>query len=143
MGFRRGIRFIAENSPQAASEVATRISNATAALGEQPYLGREGRVEDIRELVVGGMRITVVYRVRGTVVESLGSEHIRNSDSILAMLAIPKTLTVVGAGENGKVVSRQGPWGPMCRNHRCLPHSSPSLRRPFRRIIMRKGERNC
>lgn len=74
-GFRRGIRFIAENSPQAASEVATRISNATAALGEHPYLGREGRVEDTRELVVSGTRMTVAYRVRGPVVEILGVVH--------------------------------------------------------------------
>lgn len=55
--------------------VVKRVLNAVALLGEQPELGRPGRVHGTRELVVLRTRFIVPYRVRGETVEILRVFH--------------------------------------------------------------------
>ncbi len=56
-------RYITRQNPQAGSRMRTRIRSAVGRLAEQPNLGRAGRVEDTRELVIAGTPYIVVYRV--------------------------------------------------------------------------------
>lgn len=55
--------------------VVKRVLDAVALLGEQPELGRPGRVHGTRELVVLRTRFIVPYRVRGETVEILRVFH--------------------------------------------------------------------
>jgi plasmid stabilization system protein ParE len=67
--------YIAQDDPHAARLVVTRILDAVSMLGDQPSLGRPGRVPGTRELVVLDTRYVVPYRVRGKVVEILRVFH--------------------------------------------------------------------
>jgi plasmid stabilization system protein ParE len=67
--------FIAADDPGAAQVVVIRILDAVAALGEQPGIGRPGRVPGTRELVVMKTRYLIPYRVRGNAVEVLRVFH--------------------------------------------------------------------
>ena len=67
--------FIAEERPEAAATVVTRIVEAVELLAEQPALGRSGRVVGTRELVVAGTPYLVPYRVRRDAVEILRVFH--------------------------------------------------------------------
>ena len=71
----RIVAYIAEDSPDGAERVERRIYQATAHLTEQPGIGRPGRVDGTRELVIGGTRYIVPYRVRGQVVEIVAVMH--------------------------------------------------------------------
>jgi toxin ParE1/3/4 len=64
-----------ERNPEAARELALAIHHAVRGLRENPGLGRSGRVEGTRELVVARTRYIVPYRVRGRVVELLAVMH--------------------------------------------------------------------
>ncbi len=57
--------YIAQDNPEAAERVATRIVALVEALRQHPHLGRGGNEPGIRELVVGGTPFIVVYRTRG------------------------------------------------------------------------------
>ncbi len=67
--------YIARDNPGAARLVVQRVLDAVAALGEQPALGRPGRVVGTRELMVPKTRYIVPYRVRGEAVEVLRVFH--------------------------------------------------------------------
>jgi len=67
--------FIAEERPEAAAIVVTRIVEAVELPAEQPALGRSGRVVGTRELVVAGTPYRVPYRVRRDAVEILRVFH--------------------------------------------------------------------
>jgi toxin ParE1/3/4 len=67
--------YIAKDDPHAARLVVTRIMDAVSMLGDQPSLGRPGRVPGTRELVVLNTRYVIPYRVRGKVVEILRVFH--------------------------------------------------------------------
>ena len=56
-------QFIAEENPGAAARVYLRIRAATSRLADYPDLGRAGRVDRTRELVLGGLPYIVVYRI--------------------------------------------------------------------------------
>jgi toxin ParE1/3/4 len=56
-------RYIAQENPMAGTRIRTRIRNAVEQLTDHPHLGRPGRVEGTRELVVAGTPFIVVYRV--------------------------------------------------------------------------------
>jgi toxin ParE1/3/4 len=56
--------FIRRDNPRAAQSVARRIIKVVALLRDQPSLGKPGRVEGTRELVVPGLPLTIPYRVR-------------------------------------------------------------------------------
>jgi toxin ParE1/3/4 len=63
--------FIARDQPAAAARVVDAIVRAVELLAQHPALGRPGRVEGTRELVVHDTPYLVPYRVRGHAVEIL------------------------------------------------------------------------
>ena len=67
--------YIAADDATAASLVVKRVLDAVSMLGEQPGLGRPGRVAGTRELIVAKTRYIVPYRVRGNTVEILRVFH--------------------------------------------------------------------
>jgi toxin ParE1/3/4 len=66
--------FEAEN-PTAASDVIDRIVSAVERLEAFPHMGRPGRVDGSRELVVTGTAFVVAYRVRSESVQILAVLH--------------------------------------------------------------------
>jgi toxin ParE1/3/4 len=72
----RDIRaYIARDHKVAAGSVVRRIRSSVALLRRHPELGRMGRIEGTRELVVAGLPYLVVYRLRDQVVEVLRIVH--------------------------------------------------------------------
>ena len=69
------IAYISEDSPDAAEGTAEYILSAVAQLGEQPGLGRSGRKEGTRELIIRkgswSFGYIIPYRVRRGRVELL------------------------------------------------------------------------
>ncbi|MBZ5504184.1 MAG: type II toxin-antitoxin system RelE/ParE family toxin [Acidobacteriia bacterium] len=57
--------YVAQDKPEAAARLATRIVAVVEALRNHPRLGRAGTEPGIRELVIGGTPYVVLYRVRG------------------------------------------------------------------------------
>ncbi len=68
-------KYIAEYNPHAAQDVAERISIATTYLKDHPAIGRSGRVEGTRELVIPGLPYIIPYRVKANVIEILRVLH--------------------------------------------------------------------
>lgn len=60
----RAIDYIAQDSPRAALGQLERIEHQTDMLLEQPEIGRPGRVDGTRELVISHTPFIVVYRLR-------------------------------------------------------------------------------
>jgi toxin ParE1/3/4 len=56
--------FVAQDKPDAAAGLATRIVAVVENLRQHPYLGRAGAEPGIRELVIGGTPYIVLYRVQ-------------------------------------------------------------------------------
>jgi toxin ParE1/3/4 len=67
--------YIARDNPGAAERVRERILEAVRNLADMPYLGRPGRVEDTRELVVSGTPYIVVYTVLDDQVVIIAVQH--------------------------------------------------------------------
>jgi len=67
--------FIAADRPSAARAIIARIESALNALRTHPELGRKGRVEGTRELVVSGTPFIIAYRIAKRRVEILGIIH--------------------------------------------------------------------
>jgi toxin ParE1/3/4 len=69
------ISYIAEDSIQAAELVATRIFATAELLSERPHVGRPGRVNGTRELVVLRTPYLLVYRIKSGSVRILRVFH--------------------------------------------------------------------
>lgn len=67
--------YIARDNPRAASAVVEAIWRKTQGLQVHPELGRPGRVEGTRELVIPGLPYLVAYRLRGDSIEILRVLH--------------------------------------------------------------------
>ena len=67
--------FIARDHPAAAARVVEAIVTTVELLAQHPGLGRPGRVEGTRELVVANTPYLVPYRVRNNAVEILRVFH--------------------------------------------------------------------
>lgn len=67
--------FIAQDNPSAASEVVVKIVRAVTLLGDQPGIGRAGRVPGTKELVVPDTPYIVPYRVKDGTVQVLRVYH--------------------------------------------------------------------
>jgi len=67
--------FVAADDAAAARLVVERVIEAVAQLAEQPGLGRPGRVQGTRELVVSKTRYIVPYWVHGDTMEVLRVFH--------------------------------------------------------------------
>lgn len=68
-------RYIAEDRPSAAQQVAERILDTVTYLRDHPEIGRAGRIPGTRELVIPGLPYIVPYRVKGYEIEILGVLH--------------------------------------------------------------------
>jgi toxin ParE1/3/4 len=55
--------FIAQDNPQAAARVRDAIRSAVGRLAVHPNLGRTGRVEGTRELIISSAPYIIAYRV--------------------------------------------------------------------------------
>ena len=72
----RGIHdYIAGDKPAAARRVVAAVRDATNVLREQPGLGRAGRIEGTRELVVRRYPYIIAYRQAAERVEVLAVVH--------------------------------------------------------------------
>ena len=67
--------YIAEENPQAASQVVSVIIEQVDLLATQPALGRSGRVLGTRELVISNTYYLVPYRIKNNIVEILCVFH--------------------------------------------------------------------
>lgn len=67
--------YIAQDNPKAAAEFVVHLRDSALLLGEQPNLGRPGRIPGTRELVVSNLHYILPYRVRNDTVEILRVFH--------------------------------------------------------------------
>jgi addiction module RelE/StbE family toxin len=67
--------YIVEDRPNAVREVIVKIIRAVSILGEQPGIGRPGRVPGTKELVVPGLPYLVPYRVKDEIIQVLRVYH--------------------------------------------------------------------
>ena len=70
-----GAKYIAEDNPQTARIVVTKILRSVSQLADNPALGKPGRVAGTRELVVQNTRYIIPYRVRNNCIEILRVFH--------------------------------------------------------------------
>jgi toxin ParE1/3/4 len=67
--------YVAQDNPAAAIRLDEEIERHTDLLAEFPMMGREGRIDGTRELVVGRTPFIVVYRVKKSRIEILRLLH--------------------------------------------------------------------
>jgi toxin ParE1/3/4 len=67
--------YIAQDNPKAVAEFVLNLRESVLMLGEQPNLGRAGRIPGTRELVVSNHPYILPYRVRNDAVEILRVFH--------------------------------------------------------------------
>lgn len=67
--------FIAENNPKAARSLLAEIKERVCVLVNEPQLGRVGRVEGTRELVLTGTHYILPYRVKDQQIQILAVFH--------------------------------------------------------------------
>lgn len=67
--------YIAQENKKAAARVAERVKEAVELLPAQPNMGRPGRINETREMVVSGTPFIVIYWVRKGVVQVLRLLH--------------------------------------------------------------------
>ena len=67
--------YLAGDRPGAAAEAIERILSAVEALERHPLMGRKGRIQRTRELVVTGTPFLVAYRVKAEQIEILAVLH--------------------------------------------------------------------
>ncbi|MCY0092693.1 type II toxin-antitoxin system RelE/ParE family toxin [Hoeflea ulvae] len=67
--------YIAQDNPEAAARVISRIVTAVDALAAHPAMGRAGRIRTTRELVLADSPYIIVYRVAENHVDILTVIH--------------------------------------------------------------------
>ena len=67
--------YLAEENPTAARKQAALVLSRIALLAEHPLLGRPGRVEGTRELVIAGTRYIAAYLIDGEFIRILAIIH--------------------------------------------------------------------
>lgn len=67
--------YIAQDNPQAAYEVLLTIKSTVDALAEQPLIGRKGRVNHTRELVISDLPYIVPYTITNENIQILAVMH--------------------------------------------------------------------
>lgn len=72
---RSAAQYIAEDNVDAAMKMAALVQDAVSYLAEHPHIGRSGRLEGTRELVVSGTPFVVVYWVREGCIQILRVLH--------------------------------------------------------------------
>lgn len=66
---------ISRENPEAARQTVRKIQSAVSQLADYPLMGRLGRVEGTRELVISPTPYIIAYRVRGDTIEILRVLH--------------------------------------------------------------------
>jgi toxin ParE1/3/4 len=69
------VDYVRKQNPSAADRIAQTVYDSVFALSSFPNRGREGRVEDTRELVLAPLPFIVVYRVKRSAVEIVRVLH--------------------------------------------------------------------
>ena len=67
--------YIAEDNPSAASSMVNRIQEATQRLRKHPQMGRPGRVQGTRELIIAGSPYIVVYILSDSEIQIVAVIH--------------------------------------------------------------------
>jgi addiction module RelE/StbE family toxin len=67
--------YIAEDNPKAARTLLNEIKELAVLLQDNPLLGRLGRIEDTRELVLTGTSFILPYRVKDLLIQILAVLH--------------------------------------------------------------------
>lgn len=67
--------YIAEENPRAARALLAEIKERVGVLIDQPQLGRAGRVEGTRELVLTGTSYILPYRIKDQQIQILAVLH--------------------------------------------------------------------
>lgn len=67
--------YVAEDDLDAAIGIVLKIRAATDQLAEFPMMGRTGRIEGTRELVIANTPYIVIYRTKGNAVQILRVLH--------------------------------------------------------------------
>ena len=69
------LNYIAQDNPRAAIEQGDRIAHKVDQLVQHPAIGRPGRKQGTRELVVSRTPFIVIYRIKGKRIELLRLLH--------------------------------------------------------------------
>jgi toxin ParE1/3/4 len=69
------LNYIANQDPKAARLIFNRINHAINLLAEQPKMGKLGRVNGTRELVIPKTRYVIPYRIKKNRIELLRVFH--------------------------------------------------------------------
>jgi len=69
------LNYISQNNPTAARQILARILHALELLKSNPAIGRAGRVNGTRELIISNTRYIIPYRVRSNTIEVLRLFH--------------------------------------------------------------------
>ena len=67
--------YIADDNPSAASRMVTRMQEATERLKNHPQMGRSGRVQRTRELVIASSPYVVVYILGNSEIQIVAIIH--------------------------------------------------------------------
>lgn len=67
--------YILKENPTAAQELILKIQNAANQLENYPFMGKSGRVEGTRELIISNSPYILIYRVTAESVEILRILH--------------------------------------------------------------------
>lgn len=67
--------YIAQDDPEAAARVATRIESAIALIAKRPEIGRPAADQPVREWSVPGLPFVIPYRVSDDVIEIVRVFH--------------------------------------------------------------------
>lgn len=67
--------YIAEHNPVAALKVVRLLRAQAEGLTDHPHMGRPGRIDGTRELVVSGSAFIIAYRVTETCIDILAIRH--------------------------------------------------------------------
>jgi len=73
--FEEAVEYISQFNKNAAQRIAKKIWNSVQNLKENPYMGRYGRVDGTRELIVVGTQYIIPYRIKGNKIEILRVLH--------------------------------------------------------------------
>jgi len=67
--------YIGQDNPRAAIETVLKVINSVNQLAKYPAIGRPGRIEGTRELVILDTPFIVPYRIKNTTIEILRIFH--------------------------------------------------------------------
>jgi len=68
--------YITQDNTHAAARIVTKIRNSLTSLTANPSLGRPGRVDDTRELVIPHTSYIVAYRIHENEIQVLAIIHV-------------------------------------------------------------------